>query len=256
MTFIELSFDGGQIWRTNGPVFSTPTSFGDARGVASDKYGGIWYSYTNRLSSHVTPHLLLSIDGGMTFTQVYTVPLPSFPVFFDYPQICFGGDGQGNYGIWMTVDAFNEETGDFINDVSFIPITGLGTIGTAQNAVINQLTNSETDPVITASADGRLWFLGYNVAFAYGLATDVAPVSVAFSLAGPIDQNYAGPWNVDIATVTTTAISSETYLVASIQSVVFDDKRQALYSMVATQSPDDSQNMYIYFRISRDNGQT
>ncbi len=49
---------------------------------------------------------------------------------------------------------------------------------------------------------------------------------------------------------------SQGYISTSVQSIIFDDQRQALYAMYAGQSPDFSQNMRIYFIISRNNGQT
>lgn len=42
----------------------------------------------------------------------------------------------------------------------------------------------------------------------------------------------------------------------SVQTIIYDNKRQALYALVGAQSPDYSQNMKIYFIISRDNGET
>ena len=41
----------------------------------------------------------------------------------------------------------------------------------------------------------------------------------------------------------------------SVQTVIYDEKRQALYSLRCQQAPDWAQNMRIYLMISRDNGQ-
>ena len=46
------------------------------------------------------------------------------------------------------------------------------------------------------------------------------------------------------------------YILPPSQSIIYDDKRQALYAVIAAPFPDTSQNMRIYFIISRDNGQT
>ena len=52
-TYRAVSFDGGKTWPINGPTniqpSGTPSGFGDNRGVASDKYGNIWYGTTNVL---------------------------------------------------------------------------------------------------------------------------------------------------------------------------------------------------------------
>ena len=55
-TYRAVSFDGGKTWPLNGPTNIQPTGFvtpgvpggfGDNRGVASDKFGNIWYGTTN-----------------------------------------------------------------------------------------------------------------------------------------------------------------------------------------------------------------
>ena len=55
-TYRAVSFDGGKTWPVNGPTNIQPTGFqvpgiaggfGDNRGVASDKFGNIWYLTTN-----------------------------------------------------------------------------------------------------------------------------------------------------------------------------------------------------------------
>ena len=51
LPYRAVSFDGGKTWPINGPTNIQPTgtsrSFGDNRGVSSDKYGNIWYGTTN-----------------------------------------------------------------------------------------------------------------------------------------------------------------------------------------------------------------
>ena len=46
------------------------------------------------------------------------------------------------------------------------------------------------------------------------------------------------------------------YNLVSPQSIIYDDSRQALYAAYSAPFPDWSQNMRLYFIISRDNGQT
>ena len=93
------------------------------------------------------------------------------------------------------------------------------------------------------------------------------PLETSFlSLPGPIDQDYAGPWNYTIANQLNISYGLSTeesqplflgYLpLGSVNSVIYDDQRQALYAMYQAQYPDYSQNMRLYFVISRDNGQT
>ena len=89
---------------------------------------------------------------------------------------------------------------------------------------------------------------------------------------GTLDLNWAGAWDTVSANniganyadneelppgfPVTISQPGEGYILASTQSILYDDSRQALYAMTAAQVPDYSQNMRIYFTISRDNGQT
>lgn len=274
-----VSFDGGQTWPINSPVFPTPHDFGDARGVAADKFGNFWYSWTERDIIR-TPQLAISSDKGVTFTNIL-LPIPPLnpdTSFYDYPQICFGGDGQGNYGVWMTVDIINFVTLTFTSLTVFVPITGLGDIGVPRISLLDQFPNTNSIPNITASEDGRLWY--FSAAFPAGLIyTYAVPANVIYKSPGPINENLVGPWNVDIINLRNLAFSEPVtisepgpfgYLEFSIQSVIYDDRRQALYTLVTTQYPvapvaivdypentlSTIQNMRLYFRISRNNGQT
>lgn len=274
-----VSFDGGKTWPAewNGPINVLPTGvpsqFGDNRGVASDKFGNIWYNSTNLYDDFGdfvdTPYFAVSVDGGITFSLVYTAPLPvNLNVeFYDFPAICFGGDGQGNYGLHFVVDYTNGDTGDIIPAVGFIPITGLGMTGPVSFVKLQELVNSNFGADLTASADGRVWFQGIPDANGGVLAafSYIQPVSIVFKSPGDIDVNYAGSWQFGMYN----AIGIEYqlsiqdsqpgylgYLVESVQSILYDDKRQALYALFSAQFPDTSQNARIYFLISRNNGQT
>ena len=268
-TYRAVSFDGGKTW----PAFNTPLNgltniqptgprgFGDNRGVASDKFGNIWYSTTNyydNLGNFInTPTFWISTDKGVTFSVAYTAPLPIVLGVdaYDYPQLCFGGDGQGNYGLWWATDYFTAI--DIIPVVGFIPITGLGTYGTGTLIFLYSLINMQYTPCLTASEDGRVWCVSDNV-----IPFLFQPSVVRFKSPGPIDSNYAGPWHLNMLN------DSSGYGVANFisypaagyfngtQTIIYDEKRQALYALFAQQAPDYSQNMRIYLVISRNNGQT
>jgi hypothetical protein len=265
--FRAVSFDEGKTWPTIGPVLPVVTPFGDARGVAADRFGNFWYSYTDGTTPDFIPHLLISLDGGITFNDV-PLGLPSIAPggsAYDYPQICFGGDGLGNYGIWMTADVI-DSFGDVTNVTVFVPIIGLGQTGTPVVSFLFQFIDTNLASIITASADGRLW---YESAAIFGSIayTYCAPVNVIYKSPGPINQNLVGPWNLSMATDKNLFFGSQQtsqtdgtgYLYFSAQSIVFDDKRQALYAMLSTPHPINNQiiqNMRLIFRISRNNGQT
>ncbi len=267
-TYRAVSFDGGKTWKKNGPTNIQPTgvgnSFGDYRGVSSDKYGNIWLLATNEkdAANHSInqPYFAVSTDGGVTFQLIYTLPLFGTTKSYDFPQFCFGGDGQGNYGLHFTADCFNT-AGDEAPVVGFIPITGLGSFGTPQTPIyLNSFLNNFYVPSITASMDGRVWFLGIPLP----IATCIAPICTIYKSPGPLEQNYAGPWNYGYANLLNFGFNAPIansepvrgYIYNCSQSNFYDNKRKALYQIMSSQSRDFSQNMRLNFAISRDNGHT
>ena len=257
-----VSFDGGKTWPINGMTNIQPVNgAGDNRGVAADKFGNIWYSSTINGIVADQPTFWISSDGGVTFSTAYTAePFLVNPTDFgwDFPQFCFGGDGQGNYGLWFTADYIIGSAFDVIPVVGFVPITGLGTYGAGTTQFLYSFINTQFISSVAASEDGRAWFRAWS-----NIASTIAPMVVRFKSPGLIDQNYAGPWNMSIATEETSFATSTptiSYPVAgyanTVTTIVYDEKRQALYTLFAQQAPDFAQNMRIFLLISRDNGQT
>jgi hypothetical protein len=217
------------------------------------------------------PTFWISSDGGRTFSVAYTARAPfNLGVdMYDFPQYCFGGDGQGNYGLWYSVDYFSTHVGSYVDItpvVGFIPINGLGSIAEGKTVFLNRLLNTQQVCNIAASEDGRVWTSSY-----VNLLRLIVPSVIRFKSPGPIESNYAGPWQVSITSLLasiqttglpvippiTTQVSFPQFgYFNSIRSLIYDEKRRALYLMLAYQVPDDSQNMRIYLLISRNNGQS
>ena len=277
LTYRAVSFDGGKTWPINGPTNIQPTGFivpgvpggfGDNPGVRADKFGNIWYGTDNLyddLGNFIAqPTFWISSDKGVTFTVAYTAPLPNTPDFYDYPQYCFGGDGLGNYGLNFVASYFNQTTIVALYPaIGFIPITGLGQIGTPTFTQLTTFQNVSDTTNITTSIDGRLW--GQGVSITTETYSYIQAAGVFFKSPGPIDQNYAGPWQYtiwnglplewDLPLQDSQPVRG--YITTStVQSILYDDARQALYGLCSVQSPDYSQNAKLYFIISRDNGQT
>ena len=289
-----VSFDGGKTWPeaftgTNVVPFNGPTNLqstgyvipgilgGTADGARgqSDKYGNIWIVATNAYDDFGNfinqAFFMVSSNQGIDYQLVYTVP-PIIAVndfLYDFCQFCFGGDGFGNYGLWFRVDYGSLITGDTYFDVGFIPITGLGQYNaSAVNFTeLKAFTNNLQAGSITASAYGHVWIFGYTTGF--GPATMAAPMSsitssrLTFKSPGPIDSNYAGPWDFNIANYTDILLLSGTDssyptdgYINTVQTNIYDDARQALYQVSIGHAPDLGQNIRLYFAISRDNGQT
>lgn len=258
----------------NGPLpilESYAQGIGDCPGVAADKFGNIWYiatSYLDPAGNLVSlPVIALSTDGGITFKTVYTGPaIPNDllgNVFYDFPQYCFGGDGFGNYGLWLTDDYYNTSKGNIFPFIGFMPITGLGSFCSMNATLMPGLLNICPAPNITASADGRVWLQSGQGPATPSYATYISPITTVFKSPGSIDTNYAGAWqNITLNQINNFWYSiqdAQPYYLGifnSSQITIYDDARQALYSVLQGPYPDYSQNLRLYFIISRDNGQT
>jgi hypothetical protein len=259
-----------------------PVGSGDTPGVKSDKYGNIWYVATsvyfdNNIINQ--PYFMVSTNKGRHYQLVYTIPLPtdfSIGTFYtDYPQYCFGGDGLGNYGLWFQTTSY----GDGWPTVGFLPIFGPKSWGSLtstppiQYTMLTGLTNSIGEMDLTASSDGRVWFQGIvapSVENTYNGVPPpfnyIQPGLTLYKSPGPIDENYAGAWdyiNWNSVQFNTTSPTPEAVISQSDlgyfngpQSIIYDEKRQAIYTLQAVRVPDYSQNMQIFFAISRDNMQT
>ena len=262
--------DQGKTWTivANGPTNIQPTGnpsqFGDNRGVSADKFGNIWYGTTNRFDNTGDninqPTFWISVDKGLSFSVAYTTPLPSDIglVMYDFPQFCFGGDGQGHYGLWWCADAGND-VGDIIPATGFIPITGLGLYGPASSVqLLASLVNTQNLPGLSASQDGRVWCCSYA-----DTPTFFEASVIRFKSPGPIDSNYAGPWQLNLSNYLSAFLGVAPYVsypdwtyFNSVQIIIYDETRSALYALFSARAPDFSQNMRLYLLISRDNGQT
>ncbi len=262
-----ISNDGGATWPVNSAVTDIPgyNNIGDCPGVQSDKFGNIWLCYGQPFI-YDNPTFVVSSNKGLDFQFVYMAPPVANPndYGYDYPQFCFGEDGERHYGLWFVWDYIGSPPAfDLVQSVGFIPITGPGVWGSATVTPLTSLINTNSLSNITASLDGRVWLQG--VPSIGGALSYIAPGGIVYKSPGPLDQNYAGPWNYAIANQINLQydISIQDsqpihgYIpLGSVKSLIYDDQRQALYAMYQAQFPDYSQNMRIYFVISRDNGQT
>lgn len=285
-----ISIDNGQTWPTpydgittqllNGPTNiqpSGPAGLGDGRGVACDKYGNVWYSTSNHFNGDTYVNqatIWVSFDGGDTYEVVYTVPLIVGDEFNDYPQICFGTNETGQYGLYFQTTFGSFITIDAFPSVGFIPIHKFHEIGKTSYTHLPGLAPALVTADITASNDGKVWIQGNDSGLVAPPYSFIQPMLIAYkSPSGTaLDLNWAGAWNT--ATVNnigptygdngeippgfpvTVSQPIDSYTLASPQSIIYDDARRTLYALVTAQIPDFGQNMSIFFIISRDNGMT
>lgn len=276
-----VSFDGGKTWPINGLTniqpTGTPPSFGDARGVASDKFGNIWYSASNRFDGSGNfinqAFFMVSTDGGVNYSVVYSIPVTT-PAITDYPQYCFGTNSSGQYGLYFQATfSPNLLAGgiDAFPSVGFIPINGLGLFGSVEYVQLPGLAPALVTSDVTASNDGRFWLQGLNSGAVSTPYSFIQPLLIAYkSPSETLDINWSGAWdarvvnniastfadNGEVPPTFPQPISFQLYLLTSAQSIIYDESRQALYMLTNGQQPDFGQNMQIYFSISRNNGMT
>lgn len=287
VNYRAVTFDGGITWPYNGPADPQPTGEfipgipggpGETAGVRADKFGNFWYLSTNANDSSGTeneidqPFVLISSDGGVTYTLAYMYPVP-LNGLYDFPQMTFGGDGSGNYGLYINVGYFPNvylgTTDDGYPVVVFIPITGLGTYLSAQIANLTQFLNGPFASDITASQDGRVWISGSPAGLgpaAYpfpGSANVNNNLRLIYKSPGPLDENYVGPWTTANANLLQNSLffpewSSQPVfgIFNSVKTVLYDEKLKVLYVLFSIKTTDETNNSQIYLIISGNNGQT
>lgn len=280
-----VSFDGGKTWPINGPTNiqssgfilpGTPGGAGDVPGVRSDKFGNFWFMSSNFSDDNgVTinqPYVMVSSDKGTNWELVYTfVYDDTDPIaLYDYPAFCFGGDGLGNYGVQIVVDYFAGLGATPVPDNNgypsraFIPVFGLGAYGAGSQVFLPEFSNNIYTASITASEDGRVWTYGGPD----GLSPAAFPFPggftnnrLVFKSPGQLDENYAGPFGVVRYNTLSDSIYYPVWKAApvygffqSVQTNLYDEKREALYVMLNSTYPELANDSEIYFLISRDNG--
>ncbi len=269
-----VSFDGGKTWGgvfdgvnslpNNGLInVQTAGGAGDVPGVRADKYGNFWYGSTDETLETNVPYIMVSTDRGVTWSTVDTFTTVTLPRSYAYPHLVFGGDGSGQYGVWYYADYFDPGENVF-PAVAFIPITGFGSFGTpTATTFLDDFPNSVEVPTLAVSNDGRFWALGTS---AYSKFAYNTPLVALFKSPGLIDRNYIGPWLIGsqnhLNLVSPNIYSYDSllgflgYSLITVNGLIYDEKRDALYALFAAQNPPLSQTMRLYFSISRNNGQT
>ncbi len=284
-----VSFDGGKsfggvyngsnVLTYNGPLNYQPPGgqgSGDYPGIKADKYGNFWICTTNFSDGSGNlvnvPYLLNSADMGITWNLAYSLPPvinPQPPTpdggttgdLYDYPHIVFGTSGS-QYGIYIYSDYIVDEitSGDLFPAVSFVPINGLANFGAGITSFLNALPNVIAVPSIAASMDGRFWAFGHP----NFTTTFIPPLGILYKSPGDLGENYAGLFTNGFVNqeqlLGSTVFQDDSVpfygYFPSVDGLIYDEKRAALYALYAANSPDFSQNMRLYLMISRNNGLT
>ena len=272
-----VTFDGGDNWSVGrvDNMGTLPFAHDDSQGKF-DKFGGHWLLYITQFAGNAQLVIAHSPDGGLTYSLVYlSTDGGTFPFGYDYPQFTFGGDGQGGYGLWFTVqfvvlNPLAPFGADFTQEVGFISITGKNDFSTTPTIVrLTSIINQFTVPNIAASDDGKVFLYGSRLSFDPNVNGDsrceIGMVVFPTGLVNFADGQFLGPWLVALPNNSITSGAPQSQPIFSQvrtvnpntpDAVIYDNERQLLYVIVNDMIPAYSQNMTIYMLISSNLGQT
>jgi hypothetical protein len=262
-----VSFDGGNTW--TAPFDVSPLNPGDngadTYGVKADKYGNFWFNlmYTDGsegLNINHQEYFYTSIDKGLTWQLIYnTDDVITASYGYDYAQLALGNDGDGNYGLWWNADCYQYDQYNNVPRLGFIPTTGLGEFGTPQKMELNNLKNVAWYLQPTVSSDGHVFMAG-NLGNTIGI--NFYANTFAFKSPGPFDPLLVHAPQTTINTTQdvpqTIAIPEAFYswFIQGALSITVDNKRNVIYTTYCEQPDDQSQDFYLYFILSFDQGKT
>lgn len=266
-----VSFDNGQNF-TVGRIDNMngyPASDGD-QGFLFDTFGNCWViSLTGRPPNYFPNDVSIgvSIDGGLTFRLVKSFLSDPNAVFgYDYPNPAFGGDGNGGFAFYFTVD-YIDDFGNVIPNIGFIPVTGKNSFGPVTIVPLTQFTNIVDIFNPYVSNDGKIFIVGTNCSIStFTPINFVQLVSHPGGLANIVDGSFSGPWdiaqeNFGGATATSAGFPINftpgrgVYPDTRFPSV-YDDTIGRLYVLYADIQPQFSQNMDLLLLFSDNNGQS
>lgn len=241
----------------------------DPVGVSCDKYGNMWYSVTVDVTGTYNIKNIwfyVSSDGGNNWV-LYFQTIDATPGESYYsPQICFGNDGLGNYGLWFVANylGLNAE-----GVLGFLPITGLNpspipsgdSINYYTKLPITLLNTVSTVTSIAIKEDGTL-LIEYGAYLSYQVSV-VNPVFLMVKPPGGFTTPLLGPWTVDtLANQWTAGVVSYpygdglSYPAVTPKNLIVDEERKALYAIVNEQLNFYSQDFNLFMVVSLDNGIT
>jgi probable HAF family extracellular repeat protein len=147
--FAAVSTDAGATW--NGKVIADgtdglPVAFSDTR-VAFDQFGNLFLSYIDASKTQVD--VLVSKDGGQTFTPVASLDAAPDTGLLDQPSLVTGPGSNGAPGsVWLCV-----ANGAGTISVMGAPVSGLGQVGSfiAPELVPNSLGGNFGDIAVGPS---------------------------------------------------------------------------------------------------------
>jgi hypothetical protein len=245
---VAVSNDYGQSFPTIVDVTNLINpSFGpdiliDARGALADKFGNLYFGYNVVSAIDFSSYIgvLISSDGGNTWTVMFSTPPSETGSPYDYPQIAVGNDPSGGYNLYIVSDFLNLiVSNDDLPVFITIPVSGLGIYGTATTISLELFSNVMMESQITVADDGTI-FLYSNNHVNSGFAAYPAQMSANLLIRPPLPlpiaaTDFQGPFSVFllengwVAGVESTLDSGGSYFPVSVQGIQYDNDLEALY---------------------------
>lgn len=222
--------------------------------------------------------ILVSYDGGVSFqiAAQFNATTPPFSgaanSFFDFNQLAFGGDGNGGWALYFVCDFVNTGSSVQVPCVGYIPVTGLGAIGSASLVAMNALAGVAKIPASIIVSDAGELFMNFNSALDnqhstysyYYLFHKTGGINglIDGSLIGPnfwasinigfgvgaypgIGTNYSG--------INAKNIRGQQPMIP-VRGLAYDNNKGILYALVYNHDPIYSQNSSLYLVASNDSG--
>ena len=282
--WVGVSIDGGKHWYPRQLDVPPLPSFRSDMNALYDKFGNIWLISMTTVKNFGFPSniiVLLSTDKGRTFTVAFqsTNATNPPPLSNDYPQLAFGGDGNGAFAIWWTVDFRNTNTFEPFNVIlGYIPISASGVPNPTGARQVTLSATSINNPLglgiaiasLTVSDDGVVYLWGepfspmpegnhFNTSTLFinpkGInftdadiigPFEVAQTNISGFTGDPTNSFLAGfPWQ------STRGVSQP-----CARTMAFDNTRGLLYALVNDLVPWNSTNGTVYLIFSENGGQS
>lgn len=281
---IGVSVDAGKHWVTRNLVVPLPNNQ-VARGdlvALYDRFGNLWVCFlasdTATSFNSIQIVILFSNDKGLSFQIAFVSSDGSGSLGYDFPQISFGGDGQGSWAFWWVV-RFGDRNNPFVDNprLGYIPVSNIGVpnfAGVNQVAlpavgILNPLNLGIADTGLVATDDGVVYIMGASesigAATTNGIQFEYFPMYVNPKGINFTANDIVGPQLVAQTNMGLVAASLGAQI--PFQNVrgcrppfsgvlQVDNKKGLLYALINDFDPWNSVNMTIYLIYSENGGQS
>ena len=271
--WVSITNDGGSTWASKRiDTGSIPQNAAGDNNALFDQFGNYWVTNLAVVSGNTTLTILLSSDGGNTFSVAAEFNASSYASggeFFDFDQMTFGSDGSGGYALYLVTDLIT--TSGEIPSIGYIPVTGNGAYGAAHMVPITSynIDGIFGSPVATSSGPVYINYFSNNTDLTYGYYYIVTiPDGItgvnnqtfsnfncwASNNFGLLIENHPGP-GTSYTSTNAKAIRGQ-LPTSPVRCLAYDNSKSALYALMCNPDPIYSQNCSLYLVASKNGGTT